>query len=416
MMTKRAAILLAFGLLVLGCDQSQTAPAGDDPQAAAPAQPAGEPTASNPPRPPGPRGELLIEDLVLGDGPEVKYGSWMGANYRALLADGTEFDSSDRPNRGVFYFCVPGTVIDGWGLGVLGMREGGTRRLTIPPHLAFGPEGRGDLVPPYATVTYEIEAVNVHNGSDFTLGNGLEMKTEKAGDGSPAVFGSFVKFDVIVYGATDERILFDTHQPGGKPLEMALPGPPGLLVQGAPLPVLPNVNTAVIGIRQGEFRRVRIPAAMAFRERGDLLLGVYQNEDLIYEIDCVEVHTDPNWAFSTGASVEQISPGDGRFIAFGQHIKYHYRVLREDGTELVSTFGGEPIITLMPTRRPPFVEGMVYGLQGMRIGETRRITIQPNLIYGGNPAPEVGLPAGETLTYEVRLLEVSTLPILEPVG
>ena len=84
-------------------------------------------------------GELIIEDLVIGDGAEAKSMDNVTVHYTGKLTDGIIFDSSKNPNREPFSFTVGlGVVIKGWDEGVPGMKIGGTRRLTIPPNLGYG--------------------------------------------------------------------------------------------------------------------------------------------------------------------------------------------------------------------------------------------------------------------------------------
>ena len=116
--------------------------------------------ADNATSPSAPQGELVILDLVVGDGPVAETGDSAAVHYVGRLADGTQFDSSyDRGE--VFRFLIgAGSVIPGWDLGVPGMRVGGQRRLTIPPHLAYGSSGFGPI-PPNATLTFDIELVEL---------------------------------------------------------------------------------------------------------------------------------------------------------------------------------------------------------------------------------------------------------------
>jgi peptidylprolyl isomerase len=103
---------------------------------------------------------LSITDLVVGTGPEAVKGEVVSVNYRGTLANGKEFDSSY--GRGPFSFPLgAGRVIQGWDEGVAGMKVGGKRKLVIPPDLAYGERGAGGVIPPNATLTFEVELLKV---------------------------------------------------------------------------------------------------------------------------------------------------------------------------------------------------------------------------------------------------------------
>ncbi|MFN9623465.1 MAG: FKBP-type peptidyl-prolyl cis-trans isomerase [Cyanobacteriota bacterium] len=103
---------------------------------------------------------LQITDLVVGDGVEATPGQTVSVNYRGTLQNGKEFDSSY--GRGPFSFPLGGgRVIKGWDEGVAGMRVGGKRELVIPPDLAYGSRGAGGVIPPDATLVFEVELLGV---------------------------------------------------------------------------------------------------------------------------------------------------------------------------------------------------------------------------------------------------------------
>ncbi|MFN7899638.1 MAG: FKBP-type peptidyl-prolyl cis-trans isomerase [Synechococcaceae cyanobacterium] len=105
---------------------------------------------------------LRILDQEVGQGAEAVSGKTVSVNYRGTLANGKEFDSSY--GRGPFSFPLGGgRVIKGWDEGVVGMRVGGKRRLVIPPDLAYGERGAGGVIPPNATLTFEVELLAVGN-------------------------------------------------------------------------------------------------------------------------------------------------------------------------------------------------------------------------------------------------------------
>jgi len=105
---------------------------------------------------------LIIVDNVVGEGLEAEKFDILTVNYTGKLEDGTVFDSSKNPGRDPFRFTVgAGQVIQGWEEGFIGMKIGGTRTLTIPSEMGYGARGAGDLIPPNATLIFEIELLEV---------------------------------------------------------------------------------------------------------------------------------------------------------------------------------------------------------------------------------------------------------------
>lgn len=105
--------------------------------------------------------ELIIEDLVVGEGETAVAGQYVTVHYTGWLTDGSQFDSSRDRDEPFEFPLGAGHVIRGWDEGVVGMRVGGTRRLTIPPQLGYGARGAGGVIPPHATLIFEVELLAV---------------------------------------------------------------------------------------------------------------------------------------------------------------------------------------------------------------------------------------------------------------
>ncbi len=110
--------------------------------------------------------ELKIEDLLVGDGKAAVRGALITTQYRGFLSDGTEFDSSYR--RGEPFQCILSNnrVIQGWILGLQGMKTGGKRRLWVPAALAYGERQIGTMIPPNSDLSFEIELLEVLTRDD----------------------------------------------------------------------------------------------------------------------------------------------------------------------------------------------------------------------------------------------------------
>ncbi len=104
---------------------------------------------------------LVIEDLVEGTGDTAAAGQTVSVHYTGWLTDGSKFDSSKDRDEPFEFPLGARHVIAGWDEGVQGMKIGGTRKLTIPPQLGYGARGAGGVIPPNATLVFEVELLEI---------------------------------------------------------------------------------------------------------------------------------------------------------------------------------------------------------------------------------------------------------------
>lgn len=105
---------------------------------------------------------LQIEDVLVGEGVEAIAGKEITVHYTGYLTDGTKFDSSVDRKQPLSIVLGVGQVIKGWDEGIVGMKVGGKRTLTIPPELGYGSRAVGGVIPANATLVFEVELLKVY--------------------------------------------------------------------------------------------------------------------------------------------------------------------------------------------------------------------------------------------------------------
>ena len=105
--------------------------------------------------------DLEITDIHIGEGREAVKGALLFVHYTGFLDDGSKFDSSHDRGKPFQFVIGTGRVIKGWDLGVMGMKEGGKRKLYIPSNLAYGERQIGNIIKPNSNLHFEIELLEV---------------------------------------------------------------------------------------------------------------------------------------------------------------------------------------------------------------------------------------------------------------
>ncbi len=123
------------------------------------ALPTAKPTAPAPT--PAPDAPLKKVDVVVGKGAEAKTGDTVSVHYVGTLVDGKEFDASKKHGKPFEFPLGQGHVIKGWDEGVVGMKVGGKRKLVIPPSKGYGDRGAPPVIPPNATLLFEVELLEI---------------------------------------------------------------------------------------------------------------------------------------------------------------------------------------------------------------------------------------------------------------
>jgi FKBP-type peptidyl-prolyl cis-trans isomerase len=219
---------------------------------------------------------LVEQELVVGAGDEARDGRYVALHYDAWLAAAAGAPRGDAPfdstRQGAPWVVALGKtpLLAGFAEGVRGMKRGGRRRLTIPPALAYGPLGKG-LVPPDATLEYEVELVDVFTA----LPSGLQYRVVEPGDGTPPTDGQRVVVELRGWLVETGRELFSTYATK-QPLEFEL----------GKTPLLAGLVEALRLMKPRAKWTVAIPPALAYGVLGQGF-QMLPGEDVLVDVELV---------------------------------------------------------------------------------------------------------------------------------
>lgn len=321
---------------------------------------------------------LKYSDIVAGTGATPASADWVTVQYTVTLQDGTLIaDSSTRGGPENIPLDDLAKGIPGWAEGMSTMKVGGVRELVVPPNLAFGDKGSGSVIPPNATLVFVVELLDTKPAPQ------VKIDDKVVGTGAEAKAGMTVKIDYT--GTLTNGTVFGSSA-GKQPAEFALGAQ-----QGGP-----GWDQGLQGMKVGGKRTLTVPPELAYGARGD---GgtIPPNATLIFEIELLDVQPPAQ------VKIEDIQVGTGAEAVPGKTLKVNYTGKLENGTVFDSSVGKQPFEFVLGAGQ--VIPGWDQGLQGMKVGGKRTLTIPPSLGYGAQGAGST-IPPNSTLIFEVELLDV----------
>ncbi len=357
--------------------------------------------------------ELLVETLSPGEGEGAELGDLLSVHYIGKLQNGSEFDNSYK--RGKVLDLVLGSpeLISGWTMGLTGMKIGEKRHLLIPPQLAYGERDLG-VIPPNSVLDFEVELVNLRKPrAPDTLREipdslwlshprGLEFYVEKEGVGPVARPGTLLKVHYTgwLLGGTS----FGSSKSTPVPAEFTL----------GSKQVISGWEYGLDGIRAGEIRWLKIPPHLGYANQP--MARIPPNSTLIFKVEAVEVHADPNFKGDLFPQIAEIpwlnlqaglryhieQEGEGAGVQKGETVKVHYTGWLTDGTEFDSSRPRRQSFSFAVGSKQ-VIPGWDIGVEGMKVGERRWLYISAPLAYGARTAGII--PANSDLIFVVERVE-----------
>ncbi|KAF3853648.1 hypothetical protein F7725_014336 [Dissostichus mawsoni] len=313
---------------------------------------------------------------------EAKEGDYVRYHYNATFLDGKTFDSSHEKGDAKVGLLGEGRLIAGIDKGLQGMCVNERRTITVPPHLAYGSAGAGDVVPPDATLMFELHLLDLWNKADLVVTK--TISTPK--DCKRSVMSTdFVRYHFN--GTLLDGTVFDSSY-NRQQTHNTLVGE-GWLVKG--------LEEGLLGMCVGEIRNIIIPPFKAYGEKGS---GDSPQATLVYDILLEDIHNaKDNLTIESSVVPESCT----RKSVVGDYVRYHYN----------GTFLNGRIFDTSYQRNSTYntyigmgyvISGMDQALLGICIGERRRVIIPPHLAYGEQGAGDV-IPRSAVLVFDVHIID-----------
>nr|XP_046273672.1 peptidyl-prolyl cis-trans isomerase FKBP9 isoform X2 [Scatophagus argus] len=336
--------------------------------------------------PPVPLDDILIEKTFV---PEqcvraVKPGDYVRYHYIGTFPDGRKFDSSY--DRGSTYNVFVGKkqLIEGMDKALVGMCVNERSLVKIPPHLAYGKQGYGDIIPPDSILHFDVLLLDVWNPED-----GVQIKTYH----TPSACTRKVEVsDYVRYhynGTLLDGTLFDSSHTRMRTYDTYVGI--GWLIAG--------MDQGLLGMCVGERRIITMPPSLGYGENGDGS-DIPGQASLVFDVVLLDLHNPRDGIAVTNQIVPESCT---RKTVSGDFVRYHYNGSLLDGTFFDSSYSRNRTYDTY-VGQGYVIAGMDEGLIGVCVGEKRTITIPPHLAYGEEGTGSK-IPGSAVLVFDIHIID-----------
>lgn len=335
---------------------------------------------------PSPLGDIIVDRYYTPkDCPrEVKSGDHVRYHYNVTFLDGKIFDSSFKRGAPTVGLVGEGKLLIGLDKGIRGMCVSERRKVTVPPHLAYGSDGAGDVVPPDTTLVFDLQLLDLWNKADLVITRTISTPQDCK---RSVVSTDFVRyhFNGTLLNGTPFSSSYTRRQ-----THDSLVGE-GWLIKG--------LDEGLLGMCVGEIRNIIVPPFKAYGEKG---YGddVPSQATLVFDILLVDLHNPKD-----DITVEnQVLPETcTRKSVAGDYVRYHYNGTFLNGVTFDTSYRRNTTYNTY-IGMGYVISGMDKGLQGVCVGERRRIIMPPHLAYGEQGAGQ-DIPGSAALVFDIHVID-----------
>ncbi|XP_036428995.1 peptidyl-prolyl cis-trans isomerase FKBP10 [Colossoma macropomum] len=335
---------------------------------------------------PGPVGDIVVDRYSVPKRcrREVKDGDFVRYHYNATFTDGKQFDSSYQRGAPFFGVVGQGRQLAGVDKGIVGMCINERRKITVPPHLAYGGQGAGDTIPPDTTLVFDLHLLDVFNRADKVQTR--VIKSSKNCSRS-VMRTDFVRFHFN--GSLLDGSAFDSSYERSQTQDSVVGE--GWLIKG--------LEEGLLGMCVGEIRNFIIPPFLAFGEKG-YGKEIPPHATVVYDILLEDLH---NTKDDITVEIQEVPEPCTRKSVTGDYIRYHYNGTFLNGVTFDTSYQRNSTYNTY-IGLGYVISGMDKGLQGVCVGERRRITIPPHLAYGQQGAGK-DIPGSAVVVFDVHVID-----------
>uniref|UniRef100_A0A8C5U4E5 peptidylprolyl isomerase n=1 Tax=Malurus cyaneus samueli TaxID=2593467 RepID=A0A8C5U4E5_9PASS len=315
---------------------------------------------------------------------EAQMGDFIRYHYNGTFKDGKKFDSSYDRGATVAGVVGVGRLITGMDRGLQGMCVNERRHLIVPPHLGYGSIGVAGLIPPDATLYFDVVMLDIWNKNDKLQTTTLS-KPERCN--RTVENSDFVRYHYN--GTLLDGTPFDSSYSKGSTYDTYVGT--GWLIKG--------MDQGLLGMCAGEKRSIIIPPFLAYGEKGYGTV-IPPQASLVFSVLLVDFHNPKDGVFLEHLEVPKSCK---RRAVTGDFVRYHYNGTLMDGTLFDSSYSRNQTYNTY-IGKGYIIPGMDQGLQGVCMGEQRRVVIPPHLAYGENGAGEK-IPGSAVLIFDVHVID-----------
>ncbi|XP_030631282.1 peptidyl-prolyl cis-trans isomerase FKBP9 [Chanos chanos] len=335
---------------------------------------------------PGPIDDVVVERYSVPKicAREVKNGDFVRYHYNGTFTNGTQFDSSYERGTAFSGPVGQGRQIAGVDKGIVGTCINEHRRLTVPPHLAYGSQGAGETIPPDTTLVFDLVLLDIWNMADRVQTRTLNRPQ----DCKRAVKRSdFVRYHFN--GTLLDGTIFDSSYERSQTQD-SLVGE-GWLVKG--------LDEGLLGMCVGEQRNIVIPPFLAYGEKG-FGSEIPPHATLVYDILLEDLHNPKD---DITVELQDVPEPCARKSVPGDFIRYHYNGTFLNGVTFDTSYQRNHTYNTY-IGLGYVIPGMDKALQGVCVGERRRVIVPPHLAYGQQGVGK-DIPGSAVLVFDIHVID-----------